>query len=279
MVQTPSQKAQQNKQVQIPTNLKELNRTSLRSPQQVPLCESNVEPLLQELYPKELEIKSIQDPFEEKDTENPNIPQETHTEYDYALIEARKRLTQLRIPQASPHVHSLSPCGTHYDLDELPLESPVQILKELKLPSSIHTTNPILQKGVFKLKYVKVKKFLLDGSFVLSYVRRLDYTPSTLSRYMQEMYDRVSLHTASSISQNLEGFTSFCNPYQLSQFEKNPYKNIISSTMQRDSQIMPFIGILELPESSYKPQILQPIPPYIHMKEETLPQLTQERLR
>lgn len=95
-------------------------------------------------------------------------------EYDHALIEARRRLTQLCIPPASPHVHSPSPYGTHYNINELPLESPVQILKELKLLSSTHTTDLVLQKGVYKLKHVTVKKFLQDGSFILSYVRRLD---------------------------------------------------------------------------------------------------------
>ena len=55
----------------------------------------------------------------------------------------------------------------------------------------------MLQKGEFKPKYVKVKKYLPDGSFVLSYIRRSYYTPSTMSREMQDMYDRVSIHTAS----------------------------------------------------------------------------------
>ena len=88
-----------------------------------------------------------------------------------------------------------------------------------------------MQKGEFKPKYLKVKKFLLDGSFVLSYVRRSDYTPSTISREMHDMYDKVSIHTASPVSQPLEGFASFYNPYQLLQSNQNPYRNPITSTM------------------------------------------------
>jgi len=122
MVQTCSQKAQQNKEVHSSTNPEEIDKTSLQLPQQVPLHEFNVEPLLQELYPEDLKINQIQEPLLEENIENLNIPQGTYVEQDYALIEARKRLTQLHIPLASPHIHSLSPYGTHYDLDELPLE-------------------------------------------------------------------------------------------------------------------------------------------------------------
>ena len=68
---------------------------------------------------------------------------------------------------SSPHIHSVPPHGTHYELNELPLDpskfSKLNELRELELPSSIHTIDPILQKEVFKPKYVKVKKFLLDG--------------------------------------------------------------------------------------------------------------------
>ena len=170
--------------------------------------------ILLEVYPKELESHPVQGSFKE-DIQRSDIAQSTHTKFDHTLIQARKRLNQLRIPPSSPHIHSLFPYGTHYDSDELPLESPVQVLKELKLPSRTHTTDPILQKGEFKPKYVKVKKFLLDGSFDLSYVRRSDYTPSTISREMHDMYDKVSIHIASPISQTLKGFTSFYNPYQL----------------------------------------------------------------
>lgn len=170
--------------------------------------------ILRELYPKELETHLVQRSPKE-DIQKPDTPQSTHTEFDHTLIEARWRLTQLCIPPSSPHIHSLCPHGTHYDLDELPLESPVQILRELKLSSSAHTADPVLQKGEFKPKYVKVKKFLLDGSFVLSYVKRSDYTPSTISREMQDMYDKVSIHTTSPVSQTSEGFASFYNPYQL----------------------------------------------------------------
>jgi len=85
------------------------------------------------VYPEELEINSIQEPLLEENTKNLNIPQETYIGQDYALIEVRKRLTQLRIPLTSPHVHILSPYGTHYDLDELPLELYIQILKDLML--------------------------------------------------------------------------------------------------------------------------------------------------
>jgi len=95
---------------------------------------------------------------------------------------------------------------------------------------------------------------------------------------MQEMYDKVSLHIASLVSQDLEGFTSFYNPYQLSQFEQNPHKNIISSIMQPNSQVVPFKGISKLPKSSNKPLILQLIP-HIHTKEKILPHLMQERLQ
>jgi len=63
MVQTCSQKAQQSKEIQSPTNLEEINKTSLQSPQQVSLRESNIEPLLREVYPEELEINPIQEPL------------------------------------------------------------------------------------------------------------------------------------------------------------------------------------------------------------------------
>jgi len=178
----------------------------------------------------------------------------------------------LRIPSASPHIHSLSPHGTHYDLGELPIHS----LKDVEHPSSRHTTDLVLQKGEFKPKYVKVKKYLPGSSFVLSYVRRSDYTPSTMSREMQNMYDRVSIHTASPESQNLEGFTSFYNPYQLLRTEQNLHQNPITSIVQLDSQIMPFKGISELPESSKRLQTMRPIPPYMHIKEDVSPKLTQE---
>lgn len=116
------------------------------------------------------------------------------------MIEARKRLTQLCIPLAFSHAHSLSLYGTHYNLDELPLESLVHILRELKFPSSIHTTNPILQKVLFKPKYIWVKKFLPNDSFVFSNVRWSDYTPSIISKEMQDIYDKMSIHIASPIS-------------------------------------------------------------------------------
>jgi len=159
-------------------------------------------------------------------------------------------LTQLCIPPASPHIHNLSLYGTHYDLDELLLESSVQVLKELKLPSRTHTTDHVLQKGEFKSKYVKVKKFLLDGSFVLSYIRRSNYTPSTISREIHDIYDKVYIHTTSLVSQNLEGFTSFYNLYQLLQSEQNPYKNLITSIMQSNLQIMPFKSLSKILKSS-----------------------------
>jgi len=132
----------------------------------------------------------------------------------------------------------------------------MQILEDLEHPSSRHTSNHMIQKGEFKPKYMKVKKYLPNDSFVLSYVRRSDYTSSTISREMQDIYDRVSIHTASPISQNLEGFTSFYNPYQLLQPKQNPYKNPITSTMQLDSQIVPFKRISKLPISSKWPQIV-----------------------
>jgi len=37
---------------------------------------------------------------------------------------------------------------------------------------------------------------------------------------MQDMYDKVSIHIDSPMSQNLEGFTSFYNPCQLLQPKK-----------------------------------------------------------
>jgi len=73
-----------------------------------------------------------------------------------------------------------------------------------------------------------------------------------ISRDMQDMYDKISIHTTSSVSQNLEAFTSFYNPYQLLQLEKNPYKNLVTSIMHLDLQIVPFKNLLELPESSSK---------------------------
>ena len=66
------------------------------------------------------------------------------------------------------------------------------------------------------------------------------------------MYDKVSIHTASPISQTLEGFTSFYNPYQLLQIDQNPYRNPITSTMQSDLQIMPFKSLSKISESSNK---------------------------
>ena len=36
---------------------------------------------------------------------------------------------------------------------------------------------------------------------------------------MQDMYDKVSIHIASHVSQNLKRFTSFYNPYELLQSE------------------------------------------------------------
>ena len=54
MVQTRSQKAQQDKEAQSSTKLEEIDKTSLQMPQQVPLRESSIEPLLQELYPEDL---------------------------------------------------------------------------------------------------------------------------------------------------------------------------------------------------------------------------------
>jgi len=59
------------------------------------------------LYPEDLKINQIQEPLLEENTKNLNIPQETYVEKDYALIEARKRLNQLCIPLASPHIHNL----------------------------------------------------------------------------------------------------------------------------------------------------------------------------
>ena len=49
--------------------------------------------------------------------------------------------------------------------------------------------------------------------------------------------------------------------------------------MWLDSEIMPIKNLLELPESSNRWKILQPIPPYIHTKEKVLPKLTQEELQ
>lgn len=60
----------------------------------------------------------------------------------------------------------------------------------------------------------------------------------------------MSIHTTIPISQNLERFTSFYNPYQLLHSEQNPYKNLITPIMQSDSQIVQFKTLSELPESS-----------------------------
>ena len=49
-----------------------------------------------------------------------------------------------------------------------------------------------------------------------------------ISREMHDMYDKVSIHTTSHVSQTLEGFTSFYNSYQLLQTNQNPYKNPIT---------------------------------------------------
>ena len=49
MVQTHSQMVQQSREAQNFINLEEINRTSLQSPQQIPLHESNIEPLLWEV--------------------------------------------------------------------------------------------------------------------------------------------------------------------------------------------------------------------------------------
>lgn len=60
--------------------------------------------------------------------------------------------------------------------------------------------NSILQKGVFKPNYIQFKQYKLNNSFILSYVRRSYYTPSTISREMKEDYDRASIHMASPAS-------------------------------------------------------------------------------
>ena len=122
MVQTRSQAAQQSKEAQSPTHLEEETRVSLWSSQKIPSCVPTIGYILWELYLEELEIHLVQRSFEE-DTRKPTTPQSTNIEYDHTLIEARRRLIQLRMPPASPHIHNLSPYGTHYDLDELPLES------------------------------------------------------------------------------------------------------------------------------------------------------------
>ena len=74
-------------------NLEEINRTSSHLTQQIPLHESNLEPLLQEVYLKYLEINLVQEPFEEEGIERPNTPQEAYMKHDHALIEAKRRLT------------------------------------------------------------------------------------------------------------------------------------------------------------------------------------------
>jgi len=64
--------AQQGREVPSSINLEEINRTSLYLPQQVPHCESNIEPFLQEVYPE--------------DIERLNTTQETYMEHDIMLI-------------------------------------------------------------------------------------------------------------------------------------------------------------------------------------------------
>jgi len=80
MVQTLSQKAQQDKEAQSSTKLEEIDKTSLQMPQQVPLRESSIEPLLQELYPEDLKNNQIQEPILEENTKNLNILQGTYVE-------------------------------------------------------------------------------------------------------------------------------------------------------------------------------------------------------
>lgn len=80
MVQTRSQKAQQDQEAQSSTKLEEIDKTSLQLPQQVPLRESSIEPLLQELYPEDLKNNQIQEPIIEENTKNLNILQGTYVE-------------------------------------------------------------------------------------------------------------------------------------------------------------------------------------------------------
>lgn len=56
--------ARQGREVPSSINLEEINRTSLHSPQWVTHHESNIEPLLQEVYPKYFETNPIQESFQ-----------------------------------------------------------------------------------------------------------------------------------------------------------------------------------------------------------------------
>ena len=55
MVQIHSQITWKGREVPSYINLEEINRTNLYSPQQVLHHESNIQPLLQEVYPKDIE--------------------------------------------------------------------------------------------------------------------------------------------------------------------------------------------------------------------------------
>jgi len=59
----------------------------------------------------------------------------------------------------------------------------------------MHLAYTILQKGPFKLNYDHVMYYLPYGCVFQSYIIRDDYTPSTISRRMNEFNDRISICT------------------------------------------------------------------------------------
>jgi len=105
---------------------------------------------------------------------------------------------------------------------------------------SIYKTDLILQKGSFKPKYTHVKQYKPNASLILSHVRRANYSLSTISREMQDDYDRVSIHTTSPTSKKLEGFTTYYNPYQLLNPNQITYKDLVELMVQPQSQIVNF---------------------------------------
>ena len=59
----------------------------------------------------------------------------------------------------------------------------------------MHLDYAILQNDPFKSKYDHVMRYLPDEHLFQSYIRRDDYTPSTISRRMNEFNDRILIHT------------------------------------------------------------------------------------
>lgn len=49
---------------------------------------------------------------------------------------------------------------------------------------------------------------------------------------MQDDYDRVSICTTRPMSQNLEGFTTYYNPFLLLNLDQISYKDLVELTVQ-----------------------------------------------